>query len=157
VHRPDRRTSIVSLATAALTIGIAALSVWEGRLSRNSSGAHWSVALVVLAGLGAAIVLGHGRQHLTARQWVAQNLHFIGTWRSQPRRSVLSATAWAVLIAGLAGWDAVSFVFQSAKLPTLSYYIGHVTRYPLGRGLLFALWLAAGVYLVSARRAAKPR
>jgi len=46
----------------------------------------------------------------------------------------------------------VSFAVQSHALPTLSYYVGHVTRYRIGRGLFFALWLGCGSYLVGAWR-----
>ncbi len=84
---------------------------------------------------------------------MARNFHFARTWRTQSRSAVVSAVVWAVLIGGVVAWDMVSFAFQSHALPTLSYFIGHVTRYAVGRGLLFAAWLGVGVYLVSARRA----
>ena len=135
-----------------LLAGILALSTWQAHLSRHSSDAHWSVALLALTTLGAAVVLGHGRQQDTTRRWTARNLLFVRTWRSQPRPAVVSTFVWSVLIVGVVGWDLVSFLFQSHALPTLSYFIGHVTRHAPGRGLLFALWLGVGAYLASGRR-----
>jgi hypothetical protein len=64
---------------------------------------------------------------------------------------------WFIVITGIVGWDLVSFIFQSHALPTLSYFIGHVTRYKIGRGLFFALWLGVGAYLVAGYRAEAPR
>jgi hypothetical protein len=88
---------------------------------------------------------------------VARTVHFVRTWRSQSRSAVVSALVWALLIGGVVAWDLVSFIFASHDLPTLSYFIGHVTRYAVGRGLLFAVWLGVGAYLVSARRAERPQ
>jgi hypothetical protein len=157
VHRPPPRAAAVPVARALLAAGIVALSTWQANLARDSPGAHWSVALLVLAGIGAAIVLGRGRQDRTTRLWAAQNLHFIRAWRTQPRPMVASAICWIVLIGGVVGWDLASFLIQSHGFPTLSYFIGHMTRHPLGRGLLFALWLGVGAYLVSARRIQRPQ
>jgi hypothetical protein len=148
---------VVRVSYGLFAAGIVALSTWQAHLSRRSSGAHWSVALLGVAAVGAAIVLGRGRQRDTARRWAARNLAFVRTWRSQSRSAVVSALVWTVLIVGVVGWDLVSFLFQSHDLPTLSYFIGHVTRYPLGRGLLFALWLGIGAYLVSAQRVGRPQ
>ena len=53
-------------------------------------------------------------------------------------------------------WDAVSFAEQSHTFPTLSYYIGHITRYDAGRGVLFALWLAVGAYVALGHRRTGP-
>ncbi len=140
-----------------LVIGAIALSVWQGQLTRDASAAHWSVALVIAAAMVVAIVLGRGRQRQTARVWVAGNLRAIRTWRSQPSASVISVIVWTVLIVGVVAWDLTSFIVHSPKVPTLSYFIGHITRYHLGRGLLFALWLGAGAYLVSAGRRKAPQ
>jgi hypothetical protein len=151
VHRPQRADA-VPIAYAVLAVVVLALSAWQAELSRHSSAAHWSVALLIVIGFGAALVLGRGRQSQTTRRWLAQNMHLVRTWRTRPRSAVVSALVWAVLIGGVVAWDLVSFVFQSHDLPTLSYFIGHVTRYAVGRGLLFAVWLGVGAYLVSARR-----
>jgi hypothetical protein len=104
-----------------------------------------------------AIVVGWSRQRETTRAWASGSARYLREWRSQPRSFVLSVVVWTVLIAGIVGWDLVSFIHQSHSLPTLSYFIGHVTRYRIGRGLLFALWLMAGWYLVSAWRARASR
>ena len=156
MHRPQR-AGVVPIAYALLATLVLALSAWQAPLSRQSSGAHWSVALLVVAAFGVALVLGRGRQYETTRRWVARNVHYVRTWRTQSRAAVVSAFVWAVLIGGVVTWDLVSFVVQSHDLPTLSYFIGHVTRYAVGRGLLFAVWLGVGAYLVSARRAERPQ
>jgi hypothetical protein len=148
---------VVPTASALLVAAIVALSAWQAHLSRRSPGAHWSVALLALAALGAAVILGRGRQHDTTRRWMARNLHSIRTWRSRARPDVVSGLVWTVLIVGVVAWDLVSFLLQSHDLPTLSYFVGHVTRHPLGRGLLFALWLGIGTYLATARRTERQR
>jgi hypothetical protein len=156
VHRPQR-AGAVPIAYALLAALLLALSAWQAPLSRQSSAAHWSVALIIVTVFGAALALGWGRQYQTTRRWVARNLHFVRTWRAQSRSVVVAALVWAVLIGGVAVWDLVSFVFQSPALPTLSYFIGHVTRHAVGRGLLFAAWLGVGAYLLSGRRAERPQ
>jgi hypothetical protein len=156
VHRPQRADA-VPIAYAALAALFLALSAWQAELSRDSSDAHWCVALLIVAGFGAALVLGRGRQNQTTRRWVARNVHLVRTWRTRPRSAVVSGLVWAVLIGAVVAWDLVSFVFQSHDLPTLSYFIGHVTRDAVGRGLLFAAWLGVGAYLASARRAERPQ
>jgi hypothetical protein len=65
-----------------------------------------------------------------------------------------SVVVWVVLIGGAVVWDMVSFAEQSHTFPTLSYYIGHITRYEAGRGALFALWLTAGAYFALGHRRA---
>jgi hypothetical protein len=136
-----------------LLAGAIALSTWQAWLSRDAPTAHWMVALLAVAGVVAAAVLGRGRQRLTTRTWVTGSVHAIWTWRRQPGPAVAGAVIWTILLAGVVGWDLVSFIYQSHLLPTLSYFIGRVTRYRVGRGLFFALWLFIGSYLVSAWRA----
>ena len=157
MHRPPPRAGIVPVAYAVLGAGAIALSTWQAHLSRSSSAAHWSVAILVAVAFGAAVALGRGRQRERTRPWLARNLLFIRTWRTQSRAAVVAALVWTILIAGVVVWDLVSFVCQSHSLPTLSYVIGHVTRYPLGRGLLFAAWLGIGATLVSAQRSERPQ
>jgi hypothetical protein len=148
---------VVIVDYVLLAVGAVALSVWQAHLSRHSSATHWSVAILVVVAFGAVVALGRGRQRESTRAWLARNVLFIRTWRTQPRVAVVSALVWTALIVGVVAWDLVSFVYQSHTLPTLSYFIGHVTRYPLGRGLLFAAWLGAGAYLVSAARSERPQ
>jgi hypothetical protein len=134
-----------------------ALSAWQGGLTRESTAAHWSVILVVVGSLVALVALGRGRQRQTSRAWAAAGLRAVGTWRRQPAPVVLSVVVWSVLFGAVVGWDLVSFIGQSHSLPTLSYYIGHVSRYAVGRGALFALWLGLGAYLVAGGRAPSGR
>jgi len=156
IHRPSGRTSRSAVGFALLVAGVIALSAWQAQLSRDSAGAHWGVALVVRA-VVSAIILGRRRQSRTTAAWIAGNIRAVRSWRSQPVGAVISTLVWTVVIAGVVGWDLVSFIYQSPALPTLSYFIGHVTRYRVGRGLFFALWLVVGVFLVSGWRTETPR
>jgi len=61
------------------------------------------------------------------------------------------------LIVGVIGWDLTSFAFGSPLLPTLSTFVGHVTRYRIGRGLVFVSWLVVGSYLVAGERTELPQ
>jgi hypothetical protein len=110
------------------------------------------VGLSVVVVFGATAILGRRRQRLTTAAWAVRTIGFIRAWRRQPRPIVASALAWSLLVAATVGWDLASFLGQSHLLPTLSYFIGHVTRYRLGRGLLFAVWIGTGMYLMAARR-----
>jgi hypothetical protein len=67
------------------------------------------------------------------------------------RAMVIGSAIWVVLFAGVVAWDAFSFSQQSADTPSLSNLVGHVTQYHVGRGVLFALWIAAGWLLATAR------
>jgi len=133
------------------------LSSWQAQLSRDSPGAHWGVALLVLGAVGTAIAIGRRRQRQAARTWVAGTMRTIRAWRSQPTSAIVSVLMWTIVIGGVIGWDLVSFAEQSHTLPTLSYFIGHVTRYRIGRGVVFALWLGVGAYIVAGYRAEAPR
>lgn len=129
-----------------------ALATWESGQSRSSQGAHWSVALLVVVALATALALGRHRQYETSPTWLTHIPHSIRHWRTQPPPAVIATVVWTVLIAAVIGWDVVSFIYQAHDLPTLSYFIGHVTRYRVGRGACFALWLALGAYLAAGWR-----
>jgi hypothetical protein len=103
-----------------------------------------------------AVVLGRRRQRRTTHDWTVDAARGVRTWRAQPRTVTLSVLIWIVLIVGVIGWDLTSFVAQSPRLPTLSFFVGHVTRSRIGRGLVFALWLGVGSYLASAWRIRRP-
>jgi hypothetical protein len=145
------------VAYVVLAGGGIALSTWQSQLNRDAAAAHWIVALIAATAVAAAVILGRGRQRRSARAWAASSGRAIRTWRSQPGSAVVSVVTWTVLIAGVIGWDLASFIVQSHRLPTLSDLIGHITRYPAGRGLLFAVWLVIGAYLVSAWRTEAPQ
>jgi len=145
------------IGVAAFAAGASALSWWQAQLSRDSPGAHWGVALLVVGAVVGAIAVGWRRQRLTARAWISRNAELLRAWRSQPLPVVLSIVVWFIVISGVVGWDLVSFIVQSHTLPTLSYFIGHVTRYRIGRGVVFALWLGVGAYIVAGYRAEAPR
>jgi hypothetical protein len=110
------------------------------------------VALVVVAAFVITLVLGIGRQRQTSRTWAARSARGTPAWRTQSRTMIGAVVIWTVLVAATVGWDLVSFIFQSHSLPTLSFFIGEVTRYRIGRGLCFAVWLGIGGYLVAGWR-----
>jgi hypothetical protein len=152
MHRLPARSGIARGVHAVLAVGAIALSIWQALLSRDATAAHWGVLGVLVVAIATAGVLGHARQRRTARAWIRQSATFLRTWSTHPRGVRVSVVVWAVLVGSVVSWDLVSFIVESHGLPTLSYFIGHVTRYRIGRGMLFALWLGVGAYLVSAQR-----
>lgn len=129
-------------------MALVTLAVWEGMQVRQSAAAHWSVAVVIVVSVVAAVVAGWGRQRATTRAWLAAGGRAIGRRRSAPLYAA-GVVVWVLLILAVIGWDLNSFVHQAHDLPTLSYYVGRVTRWRWGRALVFATWLAAGVGLVT--------
>jgi hypothetical protein len=125
--------------------------------SRDDPGAGWAVAVLIGAAFGAAAILGQGRQLKSGPTWLTDNARSIRQWRRQPRAQLVAVVVWTTLVAAAVGWDLVSFIAQAHAFPTLSYYVGRVTRYPVGRGLCFALWLSLGAYLAAGRRAGARR
>jgi hypothetical protein len=115
------------------------------------------VEFVGFAAVVATVVLGWGRQRASNRMWALTTVRSAWKWRSQPAASVVSVLVWSILIAGVVGWDLCSFVVHSPSFPTLSTLVGHVTRHPVGRGLLFASWLALGWYVAVGGRAESRR
>jgi polyferredoxin len=105
------------------------------------------VALVVVGAVLVVLGFGQRRQRQTSRMWLATNIREVRRWPNQPRTAVVAVIAWTVLFGAIVGWDLVSFAYQTHMLPTLSYYIGRLTRHQLGRGAIFALWLGLGAYL----------
>lgn len=153
-HSPTPRNRVAPLARYGILVaGGVALSTWQAGQSRDASGTHWAVLLTVAAALLGAFALGLRRQRQTFRAWIAITAHAVRTWRSRPRAVVGSVVVWTVLAFAVVGWDLASFIHQSHDLPTLSYYVGRVTRYPAGRGACFAAWLGLGASLaVGGRR-----
>jgi hypothetical protein len=124
------------------------VSIWQGLLSRDAVAAHLIVGLAVLSAFAAAIIGGHRRQQQSTRAWRST----WSSWRTRSAPIKASILAWAVLLGGTVAWDLVSFVKQSHTFPTLSYFIGHITKHEAGRGALFALWLALGAYFALGTR-----
>jgi hypothetical protein len=147
----------VPVRDAVVSGGVIALSCWQAQLSRDSAGAHWGVALSVVVVVTAAIVLGRRRQRQTVRGWLTGSVQVVRAWRAQPTTTIVSVLMWAVVIGGIVGWDLASFIAQSHALPTLSYFIGQVTRYRVGRGFVYAVWLGIGACLVAGYRGEAPQ
>jgi hypothetical protein len=141
------------VASLLLAAALIALCIWVAGRSRGDASAQWSVAVVIGAAFGAAAVLGQGRQGQTGSAFAADNARWVRHWRRQPRAQVVAVAVWTALLLAVVAWDLVSFAAQAHAYPTLSYFIGRVTRYPVGRGLVFALWLGLGGYLAAGRRA----
>ncbi|MHB1582352.1 MAG: hypothetical protein ACYCU7_03430 [Acidimicrobiales bacterium] len=139
------------IGPAAAIIGGAVLAVWEGGQARQTAAAHWSVAAVVMLGLVVAVVAGRRRQRQPSRPWLTDAASGVRSaagpegWRRRPGY-VAGVVAWVLLIAAVAGWDLNSFAHQAHDLPTLSYFVGKITRYRWGRSGVFAGWLAVGSY-----------
>ncbi len=153
-HSLTPRNGIAALARYGVAIaGGVALSAWQAGQSRDAGATHWTVLLTVAVALLGALALGRGRQRQTVRAWLAVTAGALGAWRARPRVAVGSVVVWTALAVAVVGWDLVSFIHQSHDLPTLSYYVGRVTRYPAGRGACFAVWLGLGAFLaVGGRR-----
>jgi hypothetical protein len=134
-----------------------ALSTWQAGLSRDSAQAHWGVALSIALALALAVHLGRGRQRMPGRSWAKSTAGAVRAAHTQPVADALSVSIWTFLLLAVVAWDLVSFAVQSHSFPTLSYFVGHVTRYPIGRGALFALWLLAGAGIAVGWRAASGR
>lgn len=152
-ERPDPLRLLLGGAGVAALV---ALAVWEGLQSRQSAAAHWSVGLVIVAAVVATLVVGHGAQRQTSRQWgrcIGRALlpRTEPAWRTDPRYAA-GVVVWFVVIAAAIGWDLNSFVHQSPHLPTLSRFAGDVTRYHAGRAAFVAAWLGIGTYLVAGWR-----
>jgi hypothetical protein len=132
--------------TLLVLAALVTLSLWEGTLSRQSAAAHWSVTLVAIVTVAAALIAGRGRQRTGSGAWLTGAVRAIGRWRRTPLFAA-GIAVWVLLVLTVIGWDLNSFVHQAHDLPTLSYYFGRVTRWWWGRALVFAAWLAVGGYL----------
>lgn len=154
---PSRRATGRWVVGFVVVAGGLALATWEGGQGRRTPAAHWSVGLVIAIGAVAALHVGWGAHRRTTRRWLGQIAGALGSatraedWRH--RRALRAGVlAWVLLAAAVIGWDLVSFLVQSANLPTLSRLAGDVTRFRWGRGGVFALWLALGAYLAAGWR-----
>lgn len=142
-------------ATGAAVGGMAVVAAWQATLNRRSPDAHWSVAAIIVALAVTTWAAGTGRQHDRSRAWAGGTCRAIAGWRRRPLSEVAGVAAWVVLGAVAIGWDLDSFAHQSHDLPTLSHFIGLATGTPVGRGLLFAAWVALGGYLALGWRRAR--
>lgn len=138
--RALRRPLVLVPALAALV----AVSVWEGHLGRDSPGAHASVLVVAAAAALAAGWAGRGYQRRRSGPWLGATVR---PWRRHDAVFAAGACAWGALFAAVVAWDLTCFVRQAHSTPTLSWVVGHLTRYWPGRALVFAVWVVAGAWL----------
>ncbi|MGH9088010.1 MAG: hypothetical protein ACRDYZ_07845, partial [Acidimicrobiales bacterium] len=142
-----RRPPAAALA-AALVLTLAALSAWQGTLTRQSPAGHWATGAVVALAVVGVAAAGRARQRERSLDWLARAAHAVTGWRVQPPVAVVGVAGWAAITLIAVGWDLYSFAHESRALPTLSAFLGDVTAVPAGRGLLFAAWLALGAGVV---------
>jgi hypothetical protein len=152
MHAPGRRPVVRRDSALRLVafLALAGFAGWEGVLGRFSTASHVSILATVAAVLGLALVVGRGRQREAARTWVLAAGRAPRDVVRRARAGSATATGalvWTCLIAVTIAWDAVSFTAQRHSLPTLSRIFGAVTDHQWGRALVFAGWLALGLYL----------
>ncbi|MGH8994801.1 MAG: hypothetical protein ACRDYB_01975 [Acidimicrobiales bacterium] len=128
-----------------------AFSRWEGGLGQATVAAHAGVLVAIGLAIGAAVLVGRGRQPLRSRQWAAGPLAVRRHYAGAPA-ATLASVIWVVLLLAVVGWDLNSFVHQHHDLPTLSSIFGHVTDSRPGRAGLVAVWLALGAALATGWR-----
>ncbi len=131
--------------------GAGALVWWEGDQRYPTTGAHASIAAVIVVTAIAMVALGRARQKERTSTWIGCSVQTLLRWRERPA-AIAAAAVWAVLFAAVVGWDLNSFVHQAHDLPTLSRIIGAVTHASWGRSLVFALWCALGGTIAGANR-----
>jgi hypothetical protein len=152
VRARTRTWSVAKTAVlCALLAGAAGISAWEGTLSRFSAQSLSSVGAVIGAVLVAALACGRGRQRKTSAAWARDGLAAVrraASGRAEGEGGVAAATVvWVLLVAATIGWDLNSFAHEVRWLPTLSRLFGDVTDHDWGRAVVFAAWLALGLYL----------
>ncbi|MHB1552890.1 MAG: hypothetical protein ACYCZP_02980 [Acidimicrobiales bacterium] len=147
---PVPRRWIWPLPRLVADLAAAGFVAWEGLQGRYSTASHVSILAVIAAVLVLATIAGRGRQRRRSRTWL--RVAWSAVREQLVRRRARSAVAagvlgWVLVISATVGWDGFSFAMQRHSLPTLSRLIGAVTDHEWGRALLFAAWLAFGLYL----------
>lgn len=148
--RGDRRRLVAGLTWLAGGAAVVAFVAWEGLQGRFSAASHTSILVVVGAVLLLALAAGRGRQRKKTRAWARDAVRTLrrvpDAWRTRPA-ALAGAAVWILVIVATIGWDAASFMEQERSLPTLSRIFGAVTDHEWGRAVVFAAWLALGLYL----------
>jgi hypothetical protein len=150
-------SAAVRVAVVVPFLAVLALSGWEGVSNRDSAVAHAGVIAIVASAVAAMVVAAVRRRRASPvtspAVVVAIGNDGLDEHVRDPhgRSMVAGSVAWVLLFAALVGWDAFSFSQQSANTPTLSGLIGHITQSDVGRSVLFALWVAAGWLLATAK------
>jgi len=157
--RADRsfsRLAVRILISSVAVIGLAALTWWEGSQRVQTSPAQVSVAVPIAVIVLGGLILGAGRQRQASRAWLAQDVRTVSHGESWTWPFAAGVIIWILLLGAVFGWDVYSFLRQSPALPTLSYLIGRITRFHLGRSGLYLVWLAVGLWLALAQRQRRP-
>jgi hypothetical protein len=143
------RSSARSRSTAT-AVGIAGTAVFVGSvIAAFTRPFTWPADVVTALGLLAVLavvivqLIGHPPA-LLARRSVPDS----GPVASRP--GVARWTAWAVAIVLVAGWEVYSYLSAPrAQHPTFSSLLDTATGSHAGRGVVFAVWLVLGAYLVT--------
>lgn len=148
--RSERRSVAVRVLLVVPFLAVLALSGWEGVQDRDSTGAHAGVVVVVALAVVATVVAAVVRHRAAP---ASPEAPADGTDRAdgRGRAMVAGSVTWVVLFAAVVAWDAFSFSEQSPNTPTLSDLVGHITQWDAGRAALFALWIAAGWLIATAK------
>ncbi len=125
---------------------------WEGHLRWPSQAAHISILIAIVVMFALALLAGRHRQPMSTAVWLSRVVATIRQPSTRPPVAIVGALIWIVLVLAVAGWDLHSFLLEQHSLPTLSYLIGRVSRFALGRSVLVATWLALGGFFVLANR-----
>ena len=126
------------------------LVAWEGLQHRYSVASHASILAVIGATLLLALVAGRTRQRRRSRTWLGDGWSAVREQLVRRRARTAAAAGalgWVLVISATVGWDGYSFAMQRHSLPTLSRLFGAVTGHDWGRALVFAAWIALGLYL----------
>ncbi|MHB8262435.1 MAG: hypothetical protein ACYDGY_01615 [Acidimicrobiales bacterium] len=132
-----------------LVLGVVILvfAAWEGGKPYTTASAHISIALAIAAVVLAALYGGRNLQEVKSFTWLKATGGSIRRYLSHPGMQGTGVLVWLIFFMAYFGWDLNSFLHEQHDLPTLSYLIGRVTRYYIGRFLFVTGWLLVGWYL----------
>lgn len=125
---------------------------WEGYWRWPSRAAHISIFAAIVCMFALALAAGRHRQSMSSANWLLRVWTGVRHPSTKSPVEIAGVLIWVVLVLAVAGWDFHSFLLEEHSLPTLSYLIGRISRFTLGRSVLVAIWLALGGLFVLANR-----
>jgi hypothetical protein len=133
-------------------IALAGHAAWEGFQAWPTPAAHWGVGVVIATSVGLVIAAGVDRQASSTRAWLSTLGASVRGWLRRPTGYGLAILVWIAFLSAICVWDLIGLLSASPNFPTFSRLVGDLTKYPIGRMLVFALWLIMGGYLILAGR-----